>query len=245
MAPEQALLIELGQRLREQRRVAGLGTAELAEAAGVSRRYVTEAEAGRANLSVLKLAALATALRVPLRTLCDLPLGGVPERVALVGLRGAGKSTVGRALALALERPFVELDERVQELAGTDMASLFEARSEDHLAALEREALEAVLARGQRLVLAVGGSIVHRADTYARLLATTRSVWLRARPQEHMDRVIAQGDSRPMEGRPHALEELRALLARREPLYGRCELEVSTTGRTVYEVVGVILDGLR
>jgi XRE family transcriptional regulator, aerobic/anaerobic benzoate catabolism transcriptional regulator len=244
MLPEQVLLTELGQRLREQRRIAGLSTVELAESADVSRRYVTEAEAGRANLSLLKLAALATALRIPLRQLCDLPLGGVPERVALVGLRGAGKSTIGRALALELEVPFVELDERVQELSGTDMASLFEARSEAHLANLEREALETVLSQGQRIVLAAGGSIVHRADTYARLLATTRSVWLRAEPEEHFERVLAQGDSRPMDGRPHASEELRALLGRREPLYARCEVEISTSGRTVDQVVRTALEAL-
>jgi XRE family aerobic/anaerobic benzoate catabolism transcriptional regulator len=235
MPGDQALLHELARRLREAREARGWGVSELAREAGLSRRYVTEVEAGRANLSVLKLAALAGALRTPLAELFE----RVPpprERVALVGLRGAGKSTVGRALALALEVPFVELDERVEALAGMPLEELFALQGAGPYRRLEREALEHVLAEGQRQVIAAGGSIVTRPDTFLRLRATCRTVWLSARPEEHLARVLAQGDRRPSAGRPRALDELRGILTERAELYALCELQVDTSGRTPAEV---------
>src|SRR5262245_45106451 len=227
----QSLLAELGRRLREARVRAGLTVAELAQRSKLSRRYVTEAEAGRANLSILKLAALAAALRAPLAELVDLQLVSPhSERVALVGLRGAGKSSVGRELALRLEAPFVELDQRVEELAGMPLAEIFSLQGEEHFHRLEGEALEAVLASGERMVIATGGSIVASSANFERLRATCRTVWLSAAPEEHLARVAAQGDRRPMQGRPRALQELEELLARREPLYARCEVAVDTSG---------------
>jgi XRE family aerobic/anaerobic benzoate catabolism transcriptional regulator len=228
----QAVLTELGRRLRTTREAAGLSLADLARRAGVSRRHVTEAEAGRANLSVAKLAALAGALEVPLAALFA-PERARGGRIALVGLRGAGKSTIGRKLALALEVPFVELDQRVEELAGLSLASIFELHGSAGFRKLEAEALEKVLAEGERLVLATGGSIVHSGATYERLLRTCRTVWLRARPEDHYRRVVAQGDRRPMDGRPRALDELTALLAAREAQHARCEVALDTSSTDV------------
>lgn len=245
MSTRKSILADLGRRLREARVRSGLSLTELADRAGVSRRYATDAEAGRANLSVLKLIDLASAAGVPLGDLLARPLGGKrSERVALLGLRGAGKSTVGRALALALEAPFVELDQRVEALAGSTLAEIFSLHGEDRFHALEREALEQVLAEGERLVLATGGSIVASEPTFARLCETCRTVWLRARPEEHYQRVVDQGDRRPMANHPRAMAELRSILAEREPSYARCAVEVDTSGRSVEEVVGRILDGL-
>jgi XRE family aerobic/anaerobic benzoate catabolism transcriptional regulator len=239
--PFQALLKELGRRIRLQREARGLSVAELARRAELSRRHLTEAEAGRANLSLVTLAQLARALGVPLATLCDLPLESrAPERVALVGLRGAGKSSVGRALALRLEAPLVELDRRVEELAGLSLGELFALHGEEHFHRLEAEALEAVLCEGTRCVIATGGSIVAASSTFARLKETCRTVWLKATPEEHYTRVMAQGDRRPMASRPRAMEELRAMLSAREPLYASCEITISTSGRTVEEVAAAI-----
>lgn len=236
-----AFLYALGQSLRSAREAAGLGVSGLAAAAQVSRRHVTEAEAGRANLSIAKLAALADALDVRLPRLLDFELGPARHgRIALVGLRGAGKSSVGRKLALALEAPFVELDQRVEELAGLSLAALFELHGEAGFRALEAEALEKVLAEGERVVLATGGSLVNSTATFARLRKTCHTVWLRAAPQEHYERVLAQGDSRPMRGRPRALDELRELLAQREPLYRRAATTVDTSNKTVDEVVHLL-----
>ncbi|MEM6676173.1 MAG: shikimate kinase [Planctomycetota bacterium] len=234
---EESLLRALGRRIRAEREHRGLTVTDLAESAGVSRRYVTEAEAGRANLTLLKLARLASALGIPLRDLCDLPELGPPhERIALIGLRGAGKSTVGRLLARELEVPFVELDERIERRAGLGLAAIFDLQGEETYRRLEREALEEVLAEGQRLVIATGGSIVTSDETYARLRDACRTVWLEAAPEEHLKRVLDQGDSRPMEGRPRALEELEGILDRRAALYALADRRVVTSERDPMEI---------
>ncbi|MEM1449269.1 MAG: shikimate kinase [Planctomycetota bacterium] len=235
---DEALLRELGRRIRRERESAALTVTELAERAGLSRRYVTEAEAGRANLTLLKLARIATTLRLRLGELCDLPDVGPPrERIALVGLRGAGKSTVGRLLARELEVPFVELDERIERNAGLSLAAIFDLQGVETYRRLEREALEEVLAEGQRQVIATGGSIVTSEDTYERLRESCRTVWLSAEPEEHLKRVLDQGDHRPMEGRPRALEELREILERRGALYALADRRVRTSERGAAEVV--------
>ena len=237
MLREQALLLELGRRLRSARESAELSVSQLARDAGLSRRHVTGTEAGRANPSILKLAQLAAALRIPLGDLCD--LGGVArgERLALVGLRGAGKTSVGRALARQLEAPFVELDQRVERLAGVPLAELFDLQGQDAYHAYEAEALEALLAEGQRVVIATGGSIVSAEANYDRLRETCNTLWLRALPENHLQRVMGQGDQRPMRGHPRALEELRAILAHREPLYQLCDHTIETSSASLDEVV--------
>ena len=230
----QDLLRELGRRLRRTREERDLTVAELARRSGLSRRHVTEAEAGRANLSVVKLAALAEVLGLPVARLLETgPAPARGGRVALVGLRGAGKSSVGRALALALEVPFVELDRRVEELAGLGVAAIFELHGAAGFRRFEAEALERVLAGGDRMVLATGGSIVASETNFARLRETCHTVWLRASPEAHLERVRAQGDRRPMRGHPRALDEIRGILEERREAHGLCEVEVDTDGASV------------
>ena len=249
--PATTLLLALGQRLRSARERRGLALSELAREAGLSRRYLTEAEAGRANPSILKLAALARALGLQLAELCDLDGAAEAkpsERIALVGLRGAGKTTIGRRLALALEAPFVELDRRVEELAGVPLAELFDLQGIEAFRRFEREALERTLREGGRIVIATSGSIVDAPETFARLRSSCRTLWLQADPEDHLERVLAQGDRRPVEGHPRALEELRAILAARTAAYGECELRIDTSRRGMDEVVATVtawLDGER
>lgn len=239
---DRSLLRELGARIRGQREVLRMTVTELAERSELSRRYVTEAEAGRANLSVLKLSQLARALRVSLASLCDLPSTQTgAERIALVGLRGAGKTTLGRSLARALEVPFVELDERIERRAGLSLAAIFDLEGAESYRRLEREALEEVLAEGQRQVIATGGSIVTSEETYARLRGACRTVWLRAAPEEHLRRVLEQGDHRPIDGRPRAFDELCELLERRSSLYALADEEVQTSQRTPDEVLAELV----
>ena len=237
----QGFLTRLGGRLRALREETDLSLSELARRAGVSRRYLTEAEAGRANVSVAVLVALAHVLEKPPYALLDVGVEARSERIALLGLRGAGKSSVGQRLARSLEVPFVELDQRVEEHAGLSLSELFDLHGPEAFRRYETEALESVLAQGERLVLATGGSLVTCEPTFARLRATCRTVWLRASPEEHFQRVLAQGDRRPMHARPRAMEELRAILRTREPLYARCSVTLDTAGRSVEEIASELL----
>lgn len=240
----QALHSRLGAVLRALREARGLALAELGRQAGVSRRYLTEAEAGRANVTVAVLLRVAGPLGTTPAALLALAEEKRSERIALLGLRGAGKSTLGRELARLLEVPFVELDQRVEEAAGLTLAELFDLHGPEAFQRFEAEALECVLSEGERLVLATGGSLVTHARTYERLRETCRTVWLRAEPEEHFQRVLRQGDRRPMQARPGAMGELRAILAAREPLYARAEISLATTGKAPAALAREVLAGL-
>jgi XRE family aerobic/anaerobic benzoate catabolism transcriptional regulator len=226
----QPLLQALGRRVRSLRAERNLSLQALAEHSGVSRRFLVEIEAGRANPSLERLAQLARALRLPLRDLCDLPLPRPERRIALIGLRGAGKSTIGRLLADRLEVPFEELDAWIEQHAGASRAQIFEFEGAEGFRHREAEALEAWLARHGAGVLAVAGGLVENAAAYERLLDSCTVIWLRATPQQHWDRVLAQGDLRPMQGQDDARARLETLLRQREPLYARAHMMVDTSG---------------
>ena len=150
----------------------------------------------------------------------------------MIGLRGAGKSTIGRLAATRLDLPFCELNDEIAAAAGISVTELFALYGQEGYRRLEREAI-ARLAQGPAMVLAVAGGIVSEPDTFDSLLVNFRTVWLRASPEEHMVRVRAQGDERPMAGNPQAMKDLRAILTRREADYARADLVVDTSGRTV------------
>jgi XRE family aerobic/anaerobic benzoate catabolism transcriptional regulator len=154
-------------------------------------------------------------------------------RIALVGLRGAGKSTLGRKLAERLGVPFVELDHEVEKEAGAKLGEVFAMYGQDAFRRFERRALERVLREEPRAVIAVGGSLVTDPGTYDLLLASCRCIWLKTSPEEHMSRVIAQGDMRPFKGRAAALGEIKKLLTDRDALYARAAATIDTSGKTV------------
>lgn len=226
------LLMALGQRVRERRTERGLTLRDLAARAGLSLRFVAEVEAGRGNPSVASLAALAEALQTSAAGLLSEPAAAAtapgPRLLALLGLRGAGKSTLGRRVARQLHLPFVELDRRIEESCGLTLDEVFALHGEQYYRRLEREALEAVLREDRPLVLATGGGLVAAEDTFARLRERAVTVWLRARPEDHWNRVVQQGDRRPMADHPEAMAELRRLLAAREPLYSASDHVVDT-----------------
>jgi XRE family aerobic/anaerobic benzoate catabolism transcriptional regulator len=151
-------------------------------------------------------------------------------RIALVGLRGAGKTTLGAALAREFHWPFVELDREIEREAAVSLSELFMLYGQAGYRRIERRCLERVLEANDRVVLAVGGGIVSEPETYHLLLDRCFTVWVRAEPEEHMGRVVAQGDFRPMEGSAEAMDDLKRILAAREPLYRKADAVVDTSG---------------
>lgn len=154
-------------------------------------------------------------------------------RIALVGLRGAGKTTLGSLLAKHFDIPFIELDREIESLSGLSLEVVFELYGQIGFRRLEREALEGVLARHDRFVLATGGSIVSEPETFERLLSACYTVWLRAAPGDHMERVVAQGDMRPMAGNREAMADLERILAGREAMYRRADASLDTSRHSV------------
>lgn len=250
------MLVDLGARVRATRLARGWTQAELARKAGVSLRFLIQVEKGETNISLLRLVELSQALSISLVTLmaglgpvrddCDrlaalspprrmraLQAADRPEKIALVGLRGAGKTTVGTVLADQLGVPMVEVDHEVEEAAGMRLAELFEYYGAARYRQVEQEVLERLLTQPGGMVLATGGSVVMVPELWSMVRRSARTVWLRASPSSHLSRVQAQGDFRPMRGRTDALAELREILSQREPLYALAELALETDSAPV------------
>jgi len=232
-----SFLETVGATVRSQRERRGWSRRELASASGVSERFLAHLEAGDGNISLRRFADVAHALgTTPAALLAPADAATAHKPIALLGVRGAGKSTIGAALAKKLDLRFVEVDREIEEAAGLSLADVFTLHGEAYYRRVEREVLARLLAE-PGLVLATGGSIVNDATNYALLKNRAHTVWLRATPEDHWNRVVAQGDQRPMAENPHAFEELRALLAARHKLYARADRTVDTSGKTVKQVV--------
>jgi XRE family transcriptional regulator, aerobic/anaerobic benzoate catabolism transcriptional regulator len=157
------------------------------------------------------------------------------KRVALIGLRGAGKSTLGSRLGQEMNLPFIELDGEIEKDTGMPLGEIFSLYGQAGYRAIERRSLERVLHEQERAILSVGGGVVSEKETYDYLLSNCYTVWIKARPEEHMARVIAQGDLRAIAGGNQAMEDLRRILEAREPLYRKADMYLDTSGHTVEE----------
>jgi XRE family aerobic/anaerobic benzoate catabolism transcriptional regulator len=153
-------------------------------------------------------------------------------RVALIGLRGAGKSTLGRRLAQELGLPFLDMGVEIERDSGMSLSEIFSLSGQATYRRLERRCLEHLLESHDRAVIETGGSLVSEPGTFELLLNTCYTVWVKASPEEHMGRVIAQGDYRPMAGNAEAMEDLRRILVERAPLYGKADAALDTAGRS-------------
>ncbi|MBI2816149.1 MAG: helix-turn-helix domain-containing protein [Acidobacteria bacterium] len=168
----------------------------------------------------------------------------VQRSIALVGVRGAGKSTIGKLLAARLDVGFVEFDALIEKEAGISLNEMFRIHGDEYYRKLERRVMEKYLATSPRSVLATGGSLVTAPETWAMVRRECHTVWLKATARDHWDRVVAQGDMRPV-GKPGAMDDLRALLKLREPLYARSEIVVDTSHHSVEESVALIIKRVR
>jgi XRE family aerobic/anaerobic benzoate catabolism transcriptional regulator len=268
---DDAFLRQFGNRIRAERARRGMSRRLLASHAGISERYLTQLESGKGNVSIVLLRHIASALGLPLTRLVeDEPAESAlvrqllsrltseqlhevvnsltkdvhrNDRIALVGLRGAGKTTLGTALAQSRNVPFFELDREVERLSGTALGSVIELYGQQAYRRYELQALQELIAQHERFVVATGGSLVSETGTYELLLRSCFTVWVRTTPEEHMQRVLAQGDLRPMAGSQQAMDDLRRILDERSELYGRADLAIDTTGKTIDQSMREVLRG--
>jgi XRE family aerobic/anaerobic benzoate catabolism transcriptional regulator len=264
-------LEQFGKRVTEARHQRKLSREQLATKSGLSARFLADVESGKGNLSILKLAALSKALEMTPSLLipsgnsndsifsmiseCDpgqlkelelwlkKRLNRRNQMVALIGLRGAGKTTIGKQLARRLKIRFVELDERIEKAAGLTLQNIFEVHGEEYYRQLEREVLMDLILQERRTVLATGGGIVTRNETYDLLHKNCYTVWLKAKPEDHWNRVLQQ-DPRPMTNQPDAFAQLQNILQRREPLYARANSMIDTSLTGIQGSVKAITESL-
>src|SRR5271165_187337 len=167
------------------------------------------------------------------------------DRIALIGLRGAGKSTVGAQLAERLDVPFYELDRLIEQEAGVPLSVIFDLYGQSGFRRLERRCLDEVIEHNPRFVMATGGSLVSEPATFERLLTTCFTIWLKAKPEDHMQRVVAQGDMRPMADNRESMEDLQRILDAREPLYRKADVVIDTSAVGADGSVKGLVEALR
>jgi len=193
----------------------------------------------------LSLDSLKLARQMLLRQFGGIDPAARHRRIAFIGLRGAGKSSLGAALAERLETPFLELDRLIEQRSGLTLSLIFEFHGQSGFRKLERQCLEDAIQRYPCFVMATGGSLVSEAGTFERLLSACFTVWLKASHEEHMQRVIAQGDMRPLSDNRDAMSDLKRILSEREALYAKADIQIDTAGRTVGESLEALLRALR
>ncbi|HVF62990.1 MAG TPA: helix-turn-helix transcriptional regulator [Casimicrobiaceae bacterium] len=265
-----ALLVGLGERVRNRRAQRGLTRKAIATLAGISERHLANLEHGVGNASILVLQQVANALESSLaelvgdvttssaewllirealsgRTDADLrrarialvemfdgkAKAGRARRIALVGLRGAGKSALGKMLAEALKVPFIELSREIERIAGCAQSEIHALYGPTAYRRYERRALEEAIDKHEAAVIAAPGGLVSDAANFNLLLAHCHTVWLKASPEQHMRRVVEQGDMRPMAASAEAMEDLRRILAGRAAFYAKADVVVDTAAQSL------------
>jgi XRE family aerobic/anaerobic benzoate catabolism transcriptional regulator len=163
-------------------------------------------------------------------------------RIALIGLRGAGKTTLGRMLAEKLDFPFVELSREIEQFAGCTIAEIQDLYGTNAYRRYERRALEETIQIYPEAVIGTPGGLVSDAVNFNLLLSHCTTVWLQADPEDHMQRVIEQGDFRPMSGTGEAMEDLKGILASREPFYSKAHLRLNTSAQPLEETFSALYD---
>ena len=246
------LLLRVGARVRAARKRMGISRRVLSETSGVSSRYLAQLEGGVGNISIGLLQRVALALDCRIDWLIceedpwasDSTRAGHAmraHRICLIGLRGAGKSTLGALAGNALGIPFVETNGEIEDLAGMPVAEVMALYGEDGYRRLEAQAVARIVETHDSVIMAAAGGIVTEPETYDALLRKFHTIWLVASPEEHMSRVREQGDERPMAGNPEAMAQLKSILTSREALHGKALARLDTAGASVEQSLAALL----
>lgn len=253
-------LLYVGEQLRARRQAVGLTLNDVAERAKLSKRFLILLEKGEANVSLVNLDTIAHVLGVTLGQLVEPPEmrrpgAGESEKpfhralVTLIGLRGGGKSTLGQRAAAMTYLPFIELDDRIAQRAGLSPGEIFDQHGAQYYRKVERAELLRIIDSSESAVVATAGSLVTDHTTFELLLSRTTVVWLKASAKDHHDRVLAQGDLRPMQNRKDAMSELNGILKVRRALYERAPHVIDTSklglDRSVSALVKIVRDHWR
>jgi len=223
----------IGGHVRALRRARGLPRRVLSEISGVSERYLARLESGNGNVTVGILHRLSLVFGCAVE---DLVAGGARSntekghRLALLGVRGGGKTTLGAAISAARGVPFIEMSSQIEMVSGMDVGEVISLYGQEGFRRYEEEAIASIIEDHDRVVLAVGGGIVEAAANYDLLLRHFHTIWVKASSAEHIGRVRAQGDERPMAGFAAAEEHLSNMLEQREADFSRADLVISTSG---------------
>lgn len=196
------------------------------------RKLLENADEAQLKHLRLNIATYLGALRADSITATDLKSS---QRIALIGLRGAGKSTLGKMLAQALGYPFFEMSAEIEKLAGTSVAEIQALYGVTAYRRYERRALDTLIAQHTQCVIATPGGLVSDVSTFNTVLTHCTSVWLQAEPQEHLQRVQAQGDMRPMAASKEALDDLKSILAGRAAFYSKADFSLNTSAQGLHE----------
>ena len=246
-------LVDLARRIgfhvRSLRRANGLSRRTLSENSGVSERYLAKLEAGDGNVSVGILYRLSLVFGCAVEALVA---GGKfsksekSHRIALVGVRGGGKTTLGRAISSALGLDFIEISKQITAVSGMAVREMISLYGQEGFRRYEKDAIASIIKSQDKVIIAVGSGIVETPENYEFLLRHFHTVWIKASPAEHIERVQNQGDDRPMRGFDAAEEHLRNMLDRRELEFSRMDFELSTEGaglsQSILDLTAIIDD---
>ncbi len=231
--PLAELTRRIGGHVRALRRARGLSRRVLSEISGVSERYLAQLESGNGNVTVGILHRLSLVFGCAVEDL--VAGGGRPNtkkghRLALLGVRGGGKTTLGAAISAARGVPLIEMSSQIEMVSGMDVGEVISLYGQEGFRRYEEEAIASIIEDHDRVILAVGGGIVEAAANYDLLLRHFHTIWVKASSAEHIGRVRAQGDERPMAGFAAAEEHLSNMLEQREADFSRADLVISTSG---------------
>jgi len=270
-ADSAGLIADTGHRVRAFRNEAGWSRRELSERSGVSQRYLAQLESGDGNVSLTVLYRLSVALnKEPQQLISEQPAieqellqafrnasatrqkqamdllhqTQAARRFCVIGLRGAGKSTLGAYAAEHCGLRFIELNDHIETLAGMPVNEVMALYEQDGYRRFERTAIEALLDEPDILIAAAGG-IVSDDGCWQLLQRHFTTIWIKARPEEHMQRVLDQGDNRPMANNPAAMDQLRELLRQREGRYAEANITIDSSNRTIEDCRQLLVNAVR